>query len=236
MASIIRPTSNSPSNTRSTPIEASAVLNRTGNRCCATYARANSPARGGSRLFARTPMAVACHSGPGGNRAPPTSRRIRRQRTARSGNVSVASATATSSSSGSARRTYPTNSRASTPCSAHASSPSVTASPTIHAQREADAPLLGGAGLGSEGNEVADFVDEGPERIARRGACRGAQLLRALERPVAAVQQRADIDHRQRLRRRRARPGRPAGRPLEPCRAHAALPPPVVRPPPTHPG
>ena len=66
IATAIRLTSINPSNTRSTPTDARAVEKRTGSCRDATYARANSPARTGSRLFAMKPMAVACHSGRSG--------------------------------------------------------------------------------------------------------------------------------------------------------------------------
>src|SRR5256886_12639028 len=56
------------------------------------------------------------------------------------------------------------------PRTAHAKKATVTARPRIQAQREgegeADARL--GAGLEGEGNEVADFVDERAELVARR--------------------------------------------------------------------
>src|SRR2546422_260748 len=130
------------------------------------------------------PIAVACHSGSSGNAAPPplTSRRISRQRSVRSGNVSVASTTAPVNSSGSARRRWPTSWRASTPCSAQARSASVTTSPTTHPQREAGDGLGRGVGLDGESNEIADFVHEGQKRIARRVLRRRPQLLRPLER------------------------------------------------------
>src|SRR6267143_2646390 len=121
------------------------------------------------------PIAVACHNGSNGKRLPPTSRRISCQRTVRSGNVSVASATAASSSSGSARRTYPTSSRGSMSCSAQASSASVTPSPTTQAQR--DAPdALGGRGIVEGGNEQSPNIHDRP-RILRQGILHGDELL-----------------------------------------------------------
>ena len=66
IATAIKLTSINPSNTRSTPTEARAVEKRTGNWRDATYARANSPARTGRRLFAMKPIAVACQSAPSG--------------------------------------------------------------------------------------------------------------------------------------------------------------------------
>ena len=83
---------------RSTPIDPSAVVKRTGSWRDATYARANSPARAGSRLFAMKPIVMACHRGMNGNGWPLPSRRIDRQRIARTGNVSVATKTVSRSS------------------------------------------------------------------------------------------------------------------------------------------
>src|SRR5213082_1935069 len=137
-----------------------------------------------------------------------------RQRTVRIGNVSVASATVATMRLGFARRTPSTRSPALTPCSAQARSPSVTPSPTTHAHREAAARLGAsgtGVGLEGEGNEVADFVDEGEERVAGRLPRRGAQLLGARQRAVSTVYQAADVDHR-RLKFRGGRGGR-NGRP-----------------------
>src|SRR3989475_1054050 len=139
------------------------------------------------------PIAVACHSGNRGKRLPPTSRRMSRQRSARSGNVSVASAIVASMSQRLARRRCPTSSCASTPCSAQARSPSVTTSPTTHAQRDAG-PLGVGGGLDGEGNEVADLFDERPERFPRGQLGGFTQLLRALQRALAAIQQEANVD------------------------------------------
>ena len=63
MAIAINPNITSPSKMRSTPMDASAVEKRTGSWREATYARATSPARAGSRLFAMNPIVVACQSG-----------------------------------------------------------------------------------------------------------------------------------------------------------------------------
>src|SRR2546430_8056212 len=112
------------------------------------------------------------------------------QRTVRIGNVRVGSATVARMSPECARRAPSARSRALTPCSAHARSPSVIPSPTIHAQREAAARLgASGTGLGleGEGNEVADFVDEGAERVAGRLPRGGAQLLGARQRAVTTI-------------------------------------------------
>src|SRR5437588_3929835 len=114
---------------------------------------------------------------------------MNRQRTVRIGNVRVASATVARMSPRFARRTPSTRSPALTPCSAQARSPSVTPSPTTHAHREAAARLGAsgtGVGLEGEGNEVADFFDEGAQRVAGRLLRRGTQLLGARERTVAA--------------------------------------------------
>src|SRR5438552_10522168 len=113
------------------------------------------------------PTAVACHNGSQGKRWPSTSRKIRRQRAVRSGNVSVAVATAAIRRKGWARRMWPSTARGSTSCSVQYSSAAVTTSPATHAHgARADRLEAGGAGLGGEGNEVADFVDEGAERVA----------------------------------------------------------------------
>src|SRR2546428_662545 len=105
-------------------------------------------------------------------------------------------------SQGFARRRWSSTARAPTPWSAQARRPSVTTSPKSHAclQREAEARL--GAGLEGEGNEVADFVDELTERVARRLLRGCAQLLGPAERAVAAIQQGAHV-HGRRLGRRR---------------------------------
>src|SRR5205814_5159141 len=210
IATVMRLTSINPSNTRSTPTDARAVEKRTGSCRDATYARANSPARTGRRLFAMKPIAVACHSGRSGYAPPPRSRRMSCQRSVRIGNVRVASATVASTSPPFARRTPATRSRALTPCSAQASSPSVIPSPTTHAHREAAARSGAsgtGTGLEGEGNEVADFFDEGAEGVAGCLFRRGAQLLRPRERAVSAVQQRTDVHHG-RLAGRGGRAGR----------------------------
>src|SRR5256885_1944668 len=84
----------------------------------------------------------------------------------RIGNVGAGGARGPSMPPPFARRTPATRSRALTPCSAQASSPSVIPSPTTHAHREAVARSgASGTGTGLEGerNEVADFVDEGAE-------------------------------------------------------------------------
>src|SRR5256885_4007634 len=161
-----------------------------------------------------------------------------RQRSVRMGNVRVASATVASMSQRFARRTPSTRSRALTPCSAQARSPSVTRSPTTHAQRDAELRSgAGGAGAGlkGEGNEVADFFDEGAQRVAGRLLRDGAELLGALQRAFTTVLQRADVDD-PRLARRgrrggwRGRRGRPLPARDELVQRRGAGPPP--RPPP----
>ena len=70
IATAIRPSMMSASNSRSTPIDPSAVAKRTGNCRDAMKPRATSPARAGSRLFAMKPIVVACHSGAKGRGRP----------------------------------------------------------------------------------------------------------------------------------------------------------------------
>src|SRR2546428_5242484 len=114
------------------------------------------------------PTAVACHSGSQGKRWPSTFRRIRRQRAVRSGNVSVAVATAAIRRKGWARRMWPSTARGSTSCSVQYSSAAVKTSPATHAHRARADRLeaggtggAGGAGHGGKGNEGADVVNEG---------------------------------------------------------------------------
>src|SRR3989441_11774073 len=71
-----------------------------------------------------------------------------------------------------------------------------TATTEIYTLSLHDALPIWGAGLGGEGNEVADFVDEGAERVAGGVLRLLAQLLHALECTVAAIQQRADVHDR----------------------------------------
>src|SRR5438874_3418680 len=141
------------------------------------------------------PMATACHSGSHGSGLSRSSRRITRHRIRRIGNVNVASATVSTRRRGSTARRPTRRSSDLVPRTAHAKNATVTARPRIQAQREgegeADARL--GAGLEGEGNEVADFVDERAELVARRPLRRCAQLLRSLERAVAAIQQGAHV-------------------------------------------
>src|SRR5690349_17188799 len=142
------------------------------------------------------PTATACHSGTRGKRCPSTSRRISCQRTVRSGKVSVAVRTVATSNSGSAARMWPRTTAKLTSRSVHHSSRPVTATPNTHAPRQLRGLGAGGGGLESELNEVADFFDEGAQLIARGALGGAAQLLRARQRAVAAIEQRADIHHR----------------------------------------
>src|SRR5213592_623848 len=141
------------------------------------------------------PMATACHSGSHGSGLSRSSRRITRHRISRIGNVNVASATVSTRRRGSTARRPASTSLHCVPRTAHAKKATVTARPRIQAQREgegeADARL--GAGLEGEGNEVADFVDERAELVARHPLRRFPQLLRSLERTVAAIQQGAHV-------------------------------------------
>src|SRR5712691_2153272 len=187
-ANIIRP-----SKTRSTPIDASDVVKRTGSWRVATYARATSPARAGSRLFAMKPIAVACQSGSEGNLWPSTSRRIRRQRIVRSGNVAVASTTAARSNRGLAWRASSHTCRRSMRWSTQASNATLTASPRSQAPRPAPQRRLL-LGFDGEDNEVADFVDDRAEALAARALCGFSQLLRALAGTCSLVEQPPDVD------------------------------------------
>src|SRR6266496_259302 len=175
--------------TRSTPMEAKAVEKRTGSCCLATYARANSPARAGSRLLAMKPTAVACHSGRRGRRVSSPARSINCHRQVRIGKVAVMRATLASNSHGSAWLACVSTSRGLTSCSVQTSSATETARPMSQAQRVAR--LL--AGLDGEGNEVADFFDEGAQALARCRAGFLAQLLGALLGALAAIDQGADV-------------------------------------------
>src|SRR2546429_4614930 len=175
------------------------------------------------------PMATACHSGSHGSGLSRSSRRITRHRIKRIGNVNVASATVSTRRRGSTARRPASTSLHCVPRTAHAKKATVTARPRIQAQREgegeADARL--GAGLEGEGNEVADFVDERAELVARRPLRRCAQLLRSLERAVAAIQQGAHVHGGGRRGSRKGGAGsRGGGR---------APPPPPPRPPRTPP-
>src|SRR2546422_111030 len=185
-----------PSKTRSTAIDASDVVKRTGSWRVATYARATSPAGAGNRLFAMKPIAVACQSGSEGNRWPSISRRIRRQRIVRSGNVAVASTTAARTNRGPAWRASSHPCRRSMRWSTQASNATLTASPRSQAPRPAPpAPqrrLL--LGFDGEDNEVADFVDDRAEALAARALCGFSQFLRALAGPGSLVEQPPDID------------------------------------------
>src|SRR2546422_10263706 len=97
------------------------------------------------------PIATACQSGGHGNGVPWSSlfRSITRQRIVRSGNVRVASATATNSRTGSTALRPARTSLQCVPRTAHARKAPVTARPTTQAQREVR--LGDGAGGGGGG-------------------------------------------------------------------------------------
>src|SRR6266516_5053880 len=192
IASAISPTITNPSITRSTPIDAKAVVKRTGSCRLATYARANSPARAGSRLLAMKPMAVACHSGMSGRRVSSPARSINCQRQVRIGKVAVMRTTLASNNHGSAWLACVKTSRGLTSCSVQTSRATETARPMSPAQRVARLPA-GRAGFDREGNEVADFFDEGAQALARCRAGFRAQLLGALLGALAAIEQGADV-------------------------------------------
>src|SRR5713226_6201300 len=154
------------------------------------YARATSPARAGSRLFAMKPIAVACQSGSQGNRWPSTSRRISRQRIVRSGNVAVASTTVARSNSGSAWRASFHTCRRSTRCRTQTSNATLTTSPMSQAPRQRRLLL----GFDGEDNEVADFVDDRAEALAARALCGFSQFLRALAGTCSLVEKLPDFD------------------------------------------
>src|SRR5438105_3760794 len=180
----------SPSKTRSTPIDASDVVKRTGSWRVATYARATSPARAGSKLFAMKPIAVACQSGSQANRRPSTSRRISRHRMVRSGNVAVASMTAARSSNGSAWRASSQTCRRLMRWRTQASNATLTMSPMSQAPRQRRVLL----GFDGEDNEIADFVDDRAESLPARALRRVAQLLRSVLRTRALIEESANVD------------------------------------------
>src|SRR6266566_5007924 len=136
------------------------------------------------------PIAVACQSGSEGNLWPSISRRIRRQRIVRSGNVAVASATAARSNSASAWRASSQTCRRSMRWSTQASNATLTTSPKSQAPRQRRLLL----GFDGEDNEVADFVDDRAEALAARALCGFSQFLRALAGTCSLVEQPPDID------------------------------------------
>ena len=74
----------------------------------------------------------------------------------------------------------------------------MTTSPTTQATARLGAGGAGGAGgtggrLECEGNEIADFVDERPQRVARGLPRCDAQLLGPLQGAITAVQQATDV-------------------------------------------
>src|SRR5436309_1582994 len=190
IATAISPSMTSASNTRSTAMEPSAVVKRTGSWREATYARANSPARAGSRLFAMKPIVVACHSGIQGNGRPSASRRISRQRMARTGKVTVATTIVSSSSQPLACLAYSQTLSGWLLDNTHARRATLMTSPI------SQAPLqrLFLLGFDGEDNEIADFVDDRAQAFAARALGRLAQLQRALTGTGALVEQSLDVD------------------------------------------
>src|ERR1041385_501878 len=187
----MRPSMTRASNTRSTPIVPSAVVKRTGSWPEATYARATSPARAGSRLFAMNPIVVARHSGVNGNRAPSASRRISCQRIVRTGNVNVARTTVRRSSHPLACCADVHTFGGSIRYSTHTNKAALKTSPInqAHPLRQ----LCGLLGFDGEDNEIADFVDDRAERVAAGTLSDFAQLLSTLAGASAFVEQGADV-------------------------------------------
>src|SRR5437867_7551880 len=140
------------------------------------------------------PIVVACHSGVIGNRSPLASRRISRQRIVRTGNVNVARTTVTKSSQPFACSAYVHTLRGSILYRTHTSNAALRASPMSQAHPLPPRQRCGLLGFDGEDNEIADFVDDGAERVAARALCRFAQLLRAPPGARALVQQRVDVD------------------------------------------
>src|SRR2546422_10220964 len=120
------------------------------------------------------PIATACQSGGHGNGVPWSSlfRSITRQRIVRSGNVRVASATATNSRTGSTALRPARTSLQCVPRTAHARKAPVTARPTTQAQREArlgDGAGGRGGGGGTGGGEAGPAHSyRGPTRTPAR--------------------------------------------------------------------
>src|SRR2546425_2020709 len=96
------------------------------------------------------PIVVACHSGSNGKRWPSTPRRIRRQRMARTGNVTVATATARSSSHPLACCAYVQTFRGSILYSTQTSNAALMASPISQAPLQRFVLL----GFDGEDNEI----------------------------------------------------------------------------------
>src|SRR5881396_3255672 len=136
------------------------------------------------------PIVVACHSGSHRNGRPSASRRISRQRIARTGKVMVATTTVRSSSHPLACCAYVQTLRRSILYNTHTSNATLMASPISQAPLQRFLLL----GFDGEDNEIADFVDDRAERVAARALRRFAQLLRALPGTGALVEQGPDID------------------------------------------
>src|SRR5882762_9042129 len=190
IATAISPSMTSASNTRSTAMEPSAVVNRTGSWREATYARATSPARAGSRLFAMKPIVVACHSGIQGKGRPSASRRISRQRMARTGKVIVATTIVSSSSQPLACLAYSHTLAGWLLDNTHASRATLMTSPISQAPLQRLVLL----GFDGEDNEIADFVDDRAERVTVRALGGFAQFLCAPAGTGTLVEQRPDVD------------------------------------------
>jgi len=111
----------------------------------------------------------------------------------------------------------------------------LTTRPATHAHRRPEGRVtgrLGGSVSGFEGerNEIADFIDERAETVARRVLCFLAQLLGVLQRTLATIEERANVHGCWRGGgARRGSPGGPPPSPPSPgeqvvqgCRSHAS--------------
>src|SRR6266566_6202761 len=140
------------------------------------------------------PIVVACHSGVIGNRSPLASRRISRQRIVRTGNVNVARTTVTKSSQPFACSAYVHTLRGSILYRTHTSNAALRASPMSQAPPLPPRQRCGLLGFDGEDNEIADFVDDGAERVAAGPLGGFAQLLDALAGASAPVEESPDVD------------------------------------------
>src|SRR5712671_6009216 len=136
------------------------------------------------------PIVVACQSGKKGNGRPFASRKINRQRIARTGKVSVANATVRSRSHPLACWAYAQTLAGSILYSTHTSNAALMARPSSQAPLQRRVLL----GFDGEDNEIADFVDDRAEAVATHTLGGFAQLLRPLARARTFVQQRLDVD------------------------------------------
>src|SRR5437867_1544465 len=133
------------------------------------------------------PTAVACHRGIHGRRRPSRSRRMTRQRIVRSGNVRVARVTPPRKGHSAARRMWPSTAPGSTSRSVQYRSAIVTRSPPAQAQPARS------LGLAGEGNEIADFFDEGGKRAGRRLLRHFPQLPRTMQCALTPIQERPHV-------------------------------------------